>query len=218
MPISIHVPLAGNVQHNVSHASGAQRFLSTFPLRGTSEVGIMHKLYLTISIHVPLAGNVGAWSSGNLDAPVFLSTFPLRGTSRMSTHPLPATGNFYPRSPCGERQQPGVRDARVDVISIHVPLAGNVPACNQASSVRRNFYPRSPCGERPLVVNRVERIFLNFYPRSPCGERHGLAVRPLLCAEFLSTFPLRGTSRMAEYFEKYLKISIHVPLAGNVPP
>ena len=148
-----------------------------------------------ISIHVPLAGNVGAWSSGNLDAPVFLSTFPLRGTSRMSTHPLPATGNFYPRSPCGERQQPGVRDARVDVISIHVPLAGNVPACNQASSVRRNFYPRSPCGERPLVVNRVERIFLNFYPRSPCGERRAWQNISKNTLRFLSTFPLRGTSR-----------------------
>ena len=78
--------------------------------------------------------------------------------------------NFYPRSPCGERQN------------------GKAPA-----STALDFYPRSPCGERraqrlqkwpgtlflstlslrrataeigPNLVNGI-----HFYPRSPCGER-----------------------------------------------
>ena len=100
--------------------------------------------------------------------------------------------NFYPRSPCGERQPPRV---------IRKPAT--------------DFYPRSPCGERPCTTtiticiasflstlslrratyqqtayflladisihallaesdtkicpNLVNRI--HFYPRSPCGER-----------------------------------------------
>ena len=104
-------------------------------------------------------------------------------------------GNFYPRSPCGERQR--------------TPL--NSPTLCY-------FYPRSPCGERRLLhgseskgikisihallaesdisfniflylttkflstlsLRRATRgggflsfVLSYFYPRSPCGERHG---------------------------------------------
>ena len=55
--------------------------------------------------------------------------------------------NFYPRSPCGERQ------------------------CTPWNSpVLCYFYPRSPCGER-LGRVVVGLPMWNFYPRSPCGER-----------------------------------------------
>ena len=59
----------------------------------------------------------------------------------------PAT-NFYPRSPCGERQT-----------LVILPKELN------------DFYPRSPCGERPnnLLTSVVSSA--DFYPRSPCGER-----------------------------------------------
>ena len=55
--------------------------------------------------------------------------------------------NFYPRSPCGERQKP--RQTRTDT---------------------SNFYPRSPCGERRAIL-KLQCILGDFYPRSPCGER-----------------------------------------------
>ena len=80
------------------------------------------------------------------------------------------TVNFYPRSPCGERQKP-----------------------YQQTRHCYNFYPRSPCGERRFLSDlhlggckisihallaESDKIFLggalaspNFYPRSPCGER-----------------------------------------------
>ena len=103
-------------------------------------------------------------------------------------------GNFYPRSPCGERRQPP----------------------SKATDPKAHFYPRSPCGERPEITDKyfdddeisihallaesdavremlaaVEAGFLStlslrratrsslirvwmswdFYPRSPCGER-----------------------------------------------
>ena len=56
-------------------------------------------------------------------------------------------GNFYPRSPCGERHD-HLREREGDAY----------------------FYPRSPCGERPARVNSMLTL-IHFYPRSPCGER-----------------------------------------------
>ncbi len=78
-----------------------------------------------------------------------------------------------------------------------------------------------------------------FYPRSPCGERQYQAIKTKARKEFLSTFPLRGTSKLVLMFLRGIKnfyprspcgerpqidaaigavknISIHVPLAGNV--
>ena len=56
----------------------------------------------------------------------------------------------------------------------------------------------------------------NFYPRSPCGERPGGRDKGGYMTAFLSTFPLRGTSLRAVRSLRCRKISIHVPLAGNV--
>ena len=85
--------------------------------------------------------------------------------------------NFYPRSPCGERQLQGFLLAQ-----------------------GHNFYPRSPCGERPSCSLRYwSRAMIsihallaesdgvplfynnrcqNFYPRSPCGERRTTLSKP----------------------------------------
>ena len=56
--------------------------------------------------------------------------------------------HFYPRSPCGERQDRPRPSAGID-----------------------DFYPRSPCGERRISAGRESDTEENFYPRSPCGER-----------------------------------------------
>ena len=82
-----------------------------------------------------------------------------------------ASRNFYPRSPCGERQ------------AIYP----------SSTPPKEYFYPRSPCGERRDTVSAPDKPeeFLStlslrratcavsvqvggdvyFYPRSPCGER-----------------------------------------------
>ena len=146
-------------------------FLSTFPLRGTSERRRRGDVLCGISIHVPLAGNV---------------RFP-----QLDRPPPP---HFYPRSPCGERQS-GLRGRlRTWNISIHVPLAGNVERGGDGDAGGDDFYPRSPCGDRPpsldcVTVMRGISIHVplagnvitvivsqlgyaeDFYPRSPCGER-----------------------------------------------
>ena len=57
---------------------------------------------------------------------VFLSTLSLRRATAAGKREAGTAGNFYPRSPCGERLDLRFR-------------------CSRGS---RNFYPRSPCGER----------------------------------------------------------------------
>ena len=86
--------------------------------------------------------------------------------------------DFYPRSPCGER-----RNAHPDIrqpcaISIHALLAESDVKIMSVLNGLRHFYPRSPCGERP-PVETINVGSHDFYPRSPCGERpRGGADRP----------------------------------------
>ena len=105
----------------------------------------------------------------------FLSTLSLRRATGLNYFYIIKITNFYPRSPCGERQW--------------TPLY---------SPVRCYFYPRSPCGERrpPGLLHSYggvisihallaesddfrrafKRAICNFYPRSPCGERPAIDV------------------------------------------
>ena len=98
--------------------------------------------------------------------------------------------NFYPRSPCGERQR-GEHHANsqqefLSTLSLRRATSGNGHDINRG----HNFYPRSPCGER-LDQIKPRGFHYHFYPRSPCGERqmHALIfANPVL---FLSTLSLR---------------------------
>ena len=152
-------------------------------------MGVYHR----ISIHALLAeSDRQSWQAA-CTLTGFLSTLSLRRATFRDHRAAQAHSNFYPRSPCGERQSRG-------------PPAGIGP----------NFYPRSPCGERPfrphagkmgkrisihallaesdyadnlrhntllkflstlslrratLYRHRPDRTDPHFYPRSPCGER-----------------------------------------------
>ena len=122
----------------------------------------------------------------------FLSTLSLRRATVNGGALLSCLGNFYPRSPCGERRvvssagttgksflstlslrratQPTSKNRQNWRISIHALLAES-DAPNPRPCLRsKNFYPRSPCGERP-VTPMVAPPYNYFYPRSPCGER-----------------------------------------------
>ena len=72
----------------------------------------------------------------------------LAESDRLCTILYSCPGNFYPRSPCGERRLMGSRGTGL-----------------------WNFYPRSPCGERHNA-GPLPTVCRDFYPRSPCGERH----------------------------------------------
>ena len=55
--ISIHVPLAGDDLAGKLADAARGQFLSTSPLRGTTQAGLHGNLEVIISIHVPLAGD-----------------------------------------------------------------------------------------------------------------------------------------------------------------
>ena len=121
--------------------------------------------------------------------------------------------NFYPRSPCGERQ-PGESHASsqqefLSTLSLRRATVEEV----SGDTWTRDFYPRSPCGERRGNGQNINRGH-NFYPRSPCGERRvtvlgiqhrvGISIHALLAesdlsalapeenpTQFLSTLSLR---------------------------
>ena len=67
----------------------------------------------------------------------------------MFTGILTHHGNFYPRSPCGERQRLGLLGWLRTLISIHALLAESDVLGNSMCQQQFYFYPRSPCGERP---------------------------------------------------------------------
>ena len=99
--------------------------------------------------------------------------------------------DFYPRSPCGERQTVNIR-----------------------SHGDNNFYPRSPCGERPPCVGWLQVIHY-FYPRSPCGERHdGLIASANFC-NFYPRSPCGERREEKSQADTTGTISIHALLAES---
>ena len=132
--ISIHALLAESDEQSASYHEYMAEFLSTLSLRRATKMIFCYR------------------SRRNK----FLSTLSLRRATGQLPTTKPPTMNFYPRSPCGERQT-----------FIILPKKLN------------NFYPRSPCGER-LHQGQHTEFYEHFYPRSPCGERRGFEVDGLL--------------------------------------
>ena len=148
---------------------------------------------------------------------IFLSTLSLRrATGRLAGYDA-GNQNFYPRSPCGERQ----------LERRYLRLCSDY------------FYPRSPCGERPFGITAPHRQtaisihallaesdiylilvssrFKYFYPRSPCGER--LQVLDAVESHYhISIHALLAESDMSGTdFYRSAIISIHALLAESDP-
>ena len=106
-------------------------------------------------------------------------------------------GNFYPRSPCGERPPRGGFCYLDNIISIHALLAESDkkltslnphhPAFLSTLSLRRATYPKGYRWQNQR----------HFYPRSPCGERRTTTITICIALKFLSTLSLRrATSKL----------------------
>ena len=99
------------------------KFLSTLSLRRATSSGNSCTQALPISIHALLAESDYDTSSLMQCQAKFLSTLSLRrATSKIPLHCCPIT-NFYPRSPCGERQSTSEILILNPLISIHALLA-----------------------------------------------------------------------------------------------
>ena len=146
-----------------------------------------------ISIHALLAESDGVeWRNKPQVSAISIHAL-LAESDLFRYYPLLALCNFYPRSPCGERQPHvsygmgyfyfyprspcGERPWHMWIasnqtpISIHALLAESDFRPVNVTQIFNHFYPRSPCGERLFRPVNVTQIFNHFYPRSPCGER-----------------------------------------------
>ena len=123
----------------------------------------------------------------------FLSTLSLRRATVRKGTAGRINSNFYPRSPCGERQIPLLCFPTIKIFLSTLSLRRATSSRHIGKTRSKHFYPRSPCGERldkipnqcqidqflsTLSLRRVTtqgvfNLFANpdFYPRSPCGER-----------------------------------------------
>ena len=162
-------------------------------MRGTSSVSTPRSASRWISIHVPLAGNVTNPLPGGVTAAQFLSTFPLRGTSPLTVHstarnsvflstfPLRGTSTFERSEhyrfvisihvPLAGNVPPVGRYSQRDCISIHVPLAGNVTLDGTLYRSQFRISIHVPLAGNVHTRRLRTRWQRHFYPRSPCGER-----------------------------------------------
>ena len=147
--ISIHALLAeSDSPHSINYMIHTQ-FLSTLSLRrATGQKHINSGPYHVISIHALLAESDDNLTQGVFNLFTFLSTLSLRRATPPYNLIIQRTKNFYPRSPCGERQVVLFVHFCDITISIHALLAESDTTRGWPLTARRHFYPRSPCGER----------------------------------------------------------------------
>ena len=122
--------------------------------------------------------------------------------------------HFYPRSPCGERQQGFERRKQTDQISIHALLAESDSTVDYYMGLYRHFYPRSPCGERPTMAGCCLQIILFL---STLSLRRATLVDSPIAKEkaFLSTLSLRRATHYGWSWYDDFTISIHALLAES---
>ena len=161
----------GERRHLLTHHRSANRFLSTLSLRRatyqanavdqilpgflstlslrratTHPVGVL--ITIIISIHALLAESDGIGLVFMWWGVRFLSTLSLRRATSAPRITPTASRNFYPRSPCGERQARKNSRCPCLPISIHALLAESDSQQPDGTTSTTYFYPRSPCGER----------------------------------------------------------------------
>ena len=163
----------------------------------------------------------------------------LAESDRLCTILYSCPGNFYPRSPCGERlakqldRSPPLtflstlslrratvgasQGANIEHISIHALLAESDSYNLKIHQKQENFYPRSPCGERQSVGYSAVRLFI-FLSTLSLRRATAQDILTALNNIFLSTLSLRRAtdSNMNPQLEE--GISIHALLAESDAP
>ena len=146
-------------------------FLSTLSLRRATHYDNYNLHCVEISIHALLAESDNTQFSQKDRQNKFLSTLSLRRATIVLAGILTHDGNFYPRSPCGERPVIDGQSAVVNDISIHALLAESDSGHDTGGRIRQRFLSTLSLRRATLAGPSGPAFFYNFYPRSPCGER-----------------------------------------------
>ena len=128
--------------------------------------------------------------------------------------PCLAIHNFYPRSPCGERQR-GEHHANsqqefLSTLSLRRATNPSFAALDGAS-----ISIHALLAESDARLLCPLKYFCNFYPRSPCGERLNKRCELRRDNRFLSTLSLRRATRSQDKRGQIQAISIHALLAES---
>ena len=189
--ISIHALLAESDGDGFVYCDTDSVFLSTLSLRRatTSNVVIRESTY--ISIHALLAESDRGWCFISAFPQTFLSTLSLRRATISWPVCTSFSGNFYPRSPCGERRH---------------------SHRNHAHSCY--FYPRSPCGER-RKINGCVSLYSTFLSTLSLRRATSSCTSRERATLFLSTLSLRRATGGYKALGFDTLISIHALLAES---
>ena len=147
IPISIHAPHAGSDEVDV--ARGGVYIISIHaPHAGSDLDKTAYQSLGLISIHAPHAGSDNEQLQATCDGQISIHA-PHAGSdyTHMCYHIV--TGNFNPRSPCGERPGNNIIRFKTIIFQSTLPMRGATPCNASGQCRRRDFNPRSPCGERP---------------------------------------------------------------------
>ena len=158
--ISIHALLAESDICECWTAPSRPLFLSTLSLRRATVHYDNYNLHCVISIHALLAESDKPGEHHANSQQEFLSTLSLRRATMSCAWSASKLGDFYPRSPCGER---------LFITTTTICTASFLSTL----SLRR---------ATTILINTCQYFFY-FYPRSPCGERHTIHIRT--CQYFL---------------------------------
>ena len=166
--ISIHALLAESDREPTALRTPHQRFLSTLSLRRATAIDVFLAVWAVISIHALLAESDDA-----------------------SKDVIKTTSNFYPRSPCGERQ-PFEHHASTQqefLSTLSLRRATEPPRVIREPTA--DFYPRSPCGERlHLILCPKSAPYISIHALLAESD-HNMKVRMICTSIFLSTLSLR---------------------------
>ena len=168
--ISIHAPRVGSDDDYKAEVTAKETFLSTLPAWGATRLCCAARFGMGISIHAPRVGS----DHGRM----------CRG---------PYHGNFYPRSPRGERLATWCASATTTIFLSTLPAWGATFPPVVGRLTGKLFLSTLPAWG--ATINPTSRTNLSdyFYPRSPRGER-----RLFLIGQYLVN-----------------SISIHAPRVGS---
>ena len=174
--------------------------------------------------------------AGNWPRGIFLSTLSLR----RATEPFPDSAecphNFYPRSPCGERQhQREQKDETQQFLSTLSLRRATDERCKlrrdnrflSTLSLRRaTFYAKETPPHKTISIHALlaesdsrrkttDMTQRHFYPRSPCGERRPASITPTASRNFYPRSPCGERRDFGASRPKNNQISIHALLAES---
>ena len=148
LAISIHALLAESDWNHPARPTANNISIHALLAESDHCFSVSDRLKVTISIHALLAESDKTHIVNKIKDNRFLSTLSLRRATIPNQREIDQKRNFYPRSPCGERQTlQNWRKPHEQFLSTLSLRRATATVC-KAFSAELYFYPRSPCGER----------------------------------------------------------------------